>query len=53
MDKDADARWSDGGAIEVKVAIELGPGRELGIEAGAAQEIESEDGLRDEAIPQV
>jgi hypothetical protein len=32
MDEDADARRGNGSAIEVKVAKELGPGGQLGIE---------------------
>jgi hypothetical protein len=37
MDEDVDAQWSDRGAVEVKVAIELGPGRKFRIKAGAAE----------------
>ena len=53
MDDYGDARWSNRGPIEVKVAIKLGPGRELRVEAGATEQIQGEDSLGDEAIPQV
>ena len=34
MDKDMDTRGSNGCAVEIVVAIELGPSRKLWIEAG-------------------
>jgi hypothetical protein len=40
-------------AIEVVVAMHLGPGRQLWVEAGATHEVESEDGLWEQAVPQV
>jgi hypothetical protein len=40
-------------AIEVIVAMHLGPGRQLWVDAGATQEVESEDGLWEQAVPQV
>jgi hypothetical protein len=40
MDEDANARWCDRSPIEIIAAMELGIGRELGVDAGAA-EVES------------
>jgi len=53
MHKDSDARRGNGGAIEIVMAIQLGPGGKFGIESGAAKEVQGEDGLWDKAIPQV
>jgi hypothetical protein len=36
MHEDSDARWSDGGAVEVESAVDLGPGRQSRVQAGAA-----------------
>jgi hypothetical protein len=51
MDEDSNARWGNRRAIKVKGAVHLGPCRELGIKAGAAEEVEREEGLGHEAIP--
>lgn len=53
MDEDADAGGSDGGAIEIKGTVELGPGRQTRVQAGAAEQVQGEKGLRKEAIPEV
>ena len=45
MDEDADTGRCDRGAVEVEVAIELRPCRELRIDEGAAEEVESDKGL--------
>jgi hypothetical protein len=53
VDEDADAGWRNGSMIEIVAAVELGIGGELGVDAGAAEEVESQQGLGQEAIPQV
>jgi hypothetical protein len=53
MDDDVNTRWSNGGTIEIKVAIDLGPGREIGIDVRASHEVESEDGLWKQLAPEV
>jgi hypothetical protein len=53
MDKYMDTRWSGGCAIEVIGAIELCICGELGVDAGAAEEVKSEQGLGQDVIPQV
>ena len=47
------ANGGNGMSIVVIRAIELCPGRELGVEAGAAQKVQGEDSLRDEEAPKV
>ena len=42
MDQDAGAGWRNGGPVIVEVAMDLCPGRELGVEAGSAKEIKGE-----------
>ena len=42
VDKDADARRGDGGAVEIIVAMDLCPGREIGVDAGTMKEIEGQ-----------
>ena len=53
MDENADAGRGQGCAVEIEEAVQLRPSGEVGIEAGTAQEVESEYGLGDKAIPQV
>ena len=53
MDKDADAGRCKRGTVKVEGAVELGPGRELGVHAGTTEEVQGDDGLGDEAVPQV
>jgi hypothetical protein len=53
VDEDADAGWRDGSSVEVVAAMELGVGGELGVDAGATEEVESQQCLGQEAIPQV
>jgi hypothetical protein len=52
---DEDAGGLPGGArgvaVEVKEAVDLGPGRVLGIDAGAVEKVRRLEGLRKEAIP--
>jgi hypothetical protein len=51
--EDADARWCEGGPIVIEDPVKLRPGRELGIEARASQEVQRNDSLREDAVPQV
>jgi hypothetical protein len=53
MDDNVDTRWSNGGTIEIKVAVDLGPGGEIGIDARALHEVESENGLWKQSAPEV
>jgi hypothetical protein len=40
MDDNMDAGGSKGGRVEIELPMDLGPGREVGINAGASEEIE-------------
>lgn len=51
--EDTDAGWCNGRSVEVEVAVELCPGGEFWVEAGAAEEVEGKLGLREKAIPEV
>jgi hypothetical protein len=42
-----DARWGNGGAIEIELAMDLGPGGEVRIYSGTSEEVEGKDGLRE------
>jgi hypothetical protein len=42
MDDDMNTGRSNGGTIEIKVAVDLGPGREIGIDARALHKVERE-----------
>jgi len=53
MDDDASTRWYNGGAIEVKGAKELDPGRQPGVEVQAMEEVQSKFGLQDQVVPEV
>jgi hypothetical protein len=53
VNEDAGAWGRDRRAIEVVVAIHLGPGRQLWVDAGATHEVESEDGLWEQSVPQM
>ena len=53
MDEDADAGRGEWCPVEVEGAVELGPGRELGVQAGTTEEVQGDDCLGDEAVPQV
>ena len=53
VDNGAAAGQSERRDVEVKGAIEVGPCRELGVEAGRSEEIEGDVGLREKAAPQV
>ncbi len=53
MGKDLDAGWGKGCFVVVEVAIDLGPSRELGVDAGTTHEVEGEQTLGHEVTPQV
>ena len=53
VDEHASTRRCKGSAIEVEQAVDLGPRREAGIDAGSAEEIKGLEGLREEAIPEI
>ena len=36
VDEDSNARWGNGGAVEVKLPMNLGPGRKVGVDAGTS-----------------
>jgi hypothetical protein len=42
-----------GGPIVIEDPVKLCPGRELGIEARASQQVQCNDDLREDAVPQV
>jgi hypothetical protein len=42
VDEDVDAGWRNGSSSEILAAVELGIGGELGVDAGAAEEVESQ-----------
>jgi hypothetical protein len=42
-----DARWGNWGAIEIELAMDLGPGGEVRINSGTSEEVEGKDGLRE------
>ena len=39
MDEDSYARWGKRGAVVIEYALELCPGGEAGVQAGAAKEV--------------
>jgi hypothetical protein len=41
VDEDVNAGWCNGSPIEIVAAVKLGVGGELGVDAGAAEEVES------------
>lgn len=53
MDDDMDARRSNGGTVEVEGPMDLGPGRKIGVDAGAAHEVEGQNGLGQKAAPEM
>ena len=53
VDLDSGAGRGKWGAVEIKGSMELFPRGEAGIDAGGAQKIETEDGLRQEFVPKV
>jgi len=53
VDLDSGARWGEGRAVVVEGAVELGLGGETGVDAGAAEEVEGDERLGKEAVPQV
>jgi hypothetical protein len=53
MDNYMGAGRGNGMGVEDIVAFQLGPGRELGVEAGRAEHVEGEDGLRNQVAPVV
>ena len=53
MCKDANTRRCNGSAIEIKVAVELRLSGQLGVEPRAAKQIESEESLRQELVPEM
>ena len=53
MDEDADAGWGDWCSVEIKGTVDLGVGRELGIESRASEKVESEESLREKLVPEM
>jgi hypothetical protein len=53
MGQNANSRGSKQSTVKVKGAMEVRPGRQLGVEAGSAEKVEGDDSLFDETIPQV
>ena len=53
VDEDTDARWGNGGTIEVKCSVEVCPGREFGVETGTAKEVKTQFSLGQKLVPQV
>jgi len=47
------AWWGNGGAVKVKGAKELCPGRQSGVEVRATEEVQSEFGLWEQEVPEV
>jgi hypothetical protein len=47
------ARGCNGGAVEIKVAIDLGPSRKPGVDAGAPEQVEGEEALWEEPVPEM
>ena len=53
VNQDTNARRGNWCAVEVVVAVDLGPGGQLGVDLGTSHEVERQRCLVDEAIPQV
>ena len=53
VDKNSGARRSKGCTVIVEGTMELGIGRELGIDAGSAEKIQGDEGLGKEAVPKM
>ena len=52
MGNNFDAGWGEWCFVEVKVAVDLGVGRELGVHSRCAKEIKSDAALWNEFIPE-
>lgn len=53
MGQHTNSRRSNGGPVKIKVSMDLGPSREVGIDSGATHQIEREKTLGEEPVPQV
>jgi hypothetical protein len=53
MNHDMDAGWCNGSAVEIILAMYLGPSREVGVDAGSTKKIYCEDCLGKETAPEV
>lgn len=53
VDEDFDSRRCNGSPVEIESSMDLGPSGEFWVDAGAAEEIEGQDALRKESVPQV
>jgi hypothetical protein len=53
VNEDASAGRGKRGAVVIKRAMELGVGREGGVDAGATKEIETKQSVGNEAIPEM
>ena len=53
MDEDACAGGCKGGTVEVEGAVDLGPSRELRVDARPAKKVEGLEGLGEKAVPKV
>jgi hypothetical protein len=51
VDKGADTKGCDRHSINIKLVIELGPRRQLGIDMGPAEEVEGQESLGQQMIP--
>ena len=52
VDENFGARGGEGGAVVVEGAVDLGVSGEVGVEATAPEEIEGDDGLWEELVPE-
>jgi hypothetical protein len=53
INEDSGAGWHKQRAMEVIVSVHLGPGQQLGVDGCAMNEVESEDALLKQAVPEV
>lgn len=51
MDEDLGSDWSQWGAIEIEGTMELGLGRQLGVDAGASEQVQSDECLWEDPAP--
>jgi hypothetical protein len=51
--EDACAGGRNGSSVEIEVAINLGPGGKFGVDVGASEQVQGEEALGQEPVPEV
>ena len=53
VDENSGSWWREWRAVEVEGAVDLGVGGEAWVDAGAAEQVEGDEGLWEESIPEI